>query len=256
MPDVQTDLRIYYTEVGDGPPVVWHTGGCGDGRMWELGGYLAGVPGFTHIVIDHRGRGRSEAPADMAGHDMVRYVSDVMAVLDDAGADQAAFVGYSFGARVGFATAVSSPGRLTGLVALDSFQDPQQSVEAIRADAREVLVRGTREVIEEFVAAEDEPPPDWLVEHLCTTDALAFAGAVAAEATEPDLWAAAPTMEVPVLLVLGRPDGDDPLARRLVQALPHASLITLEVAHLAAFHRTDLTLPALRPFLASVSGRP
>lgn len=256
MPDVQTDVRIHYRLVGDGPSVVWHTGGCGDGRMWELGGYLAGVPGFTHVVIDHRGRGRSEAPADMSGHHMSRYVADVLAVLDDAGFDRAAFVGYSFGARVGFATAVSSPGRLTGLVALDSFPDPEEPPEAIQADAREVLARGTREVIEEYAAGERQPPPDWLVEHLCTTDALAFAGAIQAEATESDLWAKAPTLKVPVLLVLGRGGEGDPVAQRLVQTMPDASLVILDVAHLAAFHRTDLTLPVIRPFLAGVSRRP
>jgi pimeloyl-ACP methyl ester carboxylesterase len=71
MPDVQTDLRIHDRVVGDAPPVVWHTGGCGDGRMWELGGYLAGVPGFTHVVLDHRGRGLSEASVEMSAHHMV-----------------------------------------------------------------------------------------------------------------------------------------------------------------------------------------
>ena len=80
MPYVQTDLRIHYRVVGDGPPVVWHTGGCGDGEMWELGGYLDRLPGYTHLLMDHRGRGRSEAPMDMAGHHMSRYVADALAV--------------------------------------------------------------------------------------------------------------------------------------------------------------------------------
>ena len=102
----------------------------------------------------------SDAPVDMSGHHMACYVADVVAVLDDAGFDRAAFVGYSLGARVGFATAVSSPGRLTGLVALDSFPDPGESPDAIRADAQEVLDRGATDVIEEFTAAEREPPPD------------------------------------------------------------------------------------------------
>ena len=38
MPDVETDLRIHYRVVGDGPPLLWHTGGCGDGQMWQLRG--------------------------------------------------------------------------------------------------------------------------------------------------------------------------------------------------------------------------
>jgi pimeloyl-ACP methyl ester carboxylesterase len=255
MPDVETDLRIHYERDGAGPPVVWHTGGCGDGQMWSLGGYLTGLPGFTHIAIDHRGRGRSDAPLDMSGHQMACYVADVVAVLDDAGIDRAAFVGYSFGARVGFATAMSAPERLSGLVALDSYPDPSRSPEAVRAEAAEVLARGTRDIIAEFVTAEREPVPEWLVEHLCETSAMAFAGAIEAEATEPDLWAAPGSLAVPLLVVLGLGDGgNDPVALRLIEAMPHASLVGLDVAHLAAFHRTDLTLPLLETFLAKVGG--
>jgi pimeloyl-ACP methyl ester carboxylesterase len=183
---------------------------------------------------------------------MSRYVADALGVLDDVGADRAAFVGYSFGARVGFAVAQAAPARLArGLVALDSFPDPGASPERLRAEAQEVLTRGTREIIEEFVRAEREPVPGWLVEHLCTTDSLAFAGAIEAEATEPDLWSAASSVDVPVLLVLGV-GADDPateLGRRLVGALPDAELVTLEVAHLAAFHRVDLTVPLIGRFL-------
>jgi pimeloyl-ACP methyl ester carboxylesterase len=190
---------------------------------------------------------------------MSQYVADVLAVLDDAGADRAAFVGYSFGARVGFALGLCAPRRLTGLVALDSFPDPADSADAVRADAHEVLARGTREVIEEIVAAEREPVPAWLVEHLCITDTMAFAGGLEAEATEPDLWATASSLHVPVLLLVGV-DGDGQrvtaLGRQLVQALPDAELVTLDVAHLAAFHRVDLTLPVIARFLDDVTGRP
>ena len=248
---VDIDLRIHYRVVGDGPVLLWHTGGCGDGRMWELAGYLDALPEHTHVLMDHRGRGGSDAPTDMAGHHMSRYVADALAVLDDVGADRATFVGYSFGARVGFALALSDPGRLSGLVALDSFPDPTTAPDVLRSQAREVLSRGTRNVIEEYVATEREPVPAWLVEHLCSTDSAAFAGGIEAEATEPDTWAAASTLDVPVLLVLGF-DGDDPehsLGRRLVKALPSAELATLDVAHLAAFHRVDLTAPLMARFL-------
>jgi pimeloyl-ACP methyl ester carboxylesterase len=258
MPHVLTDLRIHYRVVGDGPPVLWHTGGCGDGDMWELAGYLAGLPGYTHLLIDHRGRGGSDAPAAPAGHHMARYVADAVAVLDGVGADRAAFVGYSFGAHVGFATALLVPGRLTGLVALDSFPDPTDSPEAVRAQAQEVLARGTRKVIEELAAAEREPVPPWLVDHLCSTDAAAFAGSIDAQATEPDVWDAAPSLELPVLLVLGVEGDDDgtaALGRRLVDALPDAELVTVDAAHLAAFHRVDLTAPPIARFLARVGDR-
>jgi len=259
MPYAHTDLRIHYRVVGDGPPVLWHTGGCGDGEMWELGGYLDGLPGYAHLLMDHRGRGGSDAPTDLAGHHMSRYVADAIAVLDDAGADRAAFVGYSFGAHVGFALGLSAPGRLTGLVALDAFPDPADSPDALRADAREVLARGTRAVIQEFVTVEREPAPAWLVEHLCSTDPAAFAGSIEAQATEPDLWAATSSMDVPVLLLLGVDEAGErasELGQRFVGALPDAELATLDVAHLAAFHRVDLTVPVIAPFLQDVTGRP
>ncbi len=226
--------------------------------MWELGGYIDRLPGYTHLLMDHRGRGRSGAPSDMAGHHMSRYVADVLAVLDDAGADRAAFVGYSFGARVGFALGLSAPRRLSGLVALDSFPDPADSPDVLRAEAHEVLARGTRDVIEEFVAAEREPVPAWLVEHLCSTDSLAFAGGIEAQATEPDLWASASSLDVPVLLLLGVDDEgqrETALGRQLVQALPDGELVTLDAAHLAAFHRVDLTLPLVARFLSEISRR-
>ncbi len=168
-------------------------------------------------------------------------------------------MGYSFGAHVGFAVALAAPRRLTGLVALDSLPDPEDSPEDLRTQGQEVLTRGTRDVIEEFVAAEREPVPTWLVEHLCATDSVAFAGGFEAGATEPDLWAAASSLNVPVLLVLGVDDDEESgaaLGWRLVHTMPDAELVTLDVAHLAAFHRVDLTVPPLARFLDRVSGRP
>ena len=152
---------------------------------------------------------------------------------------------------------MSAPGRLAGLVALDGFPGPAASPEALRARLNEVLTRGTREVILEFVAAEYEPVPEWLVQHLCATDALAFAGGIEAEATEPRFWPLALSLDVPVLLVLGAEVelGEHALGLQLVQDLRYAELVTLDVAHLAVFHRTDLTLPLLERFLANVSPR-
>ena len=78
-------LAVYYTETGSGPPVLWHTGGCGDATMWQRAGYLEGLPGYRHILFDHRGHGRSQAPQGMAGHHMRCYVADVIAVLTTRG---------------------------------------------------------------------------------------------------------------------------------------------------------------------------
>jgi len=256
MPHVTTDLRIHYRVSGAGPAVVWHTGGCGDGRMWELAGYLAALPGFTHVLMDHRGHGGSESPPDLEGHRMERYVADVVAVLDGLGLDRAAFVGYSLGGRVALALAATFPSRLTAVVALDAVPDPAESSDELRADAREVTTRGTVDMVTDFASEEQEPCPDWLLDHLCDTDPLAFAGGFEAQATEPDPWARAPSIAVPVLLLVGAATAPDDewrlLGQRLADLLPRGELVVLPgVAHLAAFHRTDLTVPPLLRFLTA-----
>jgi pimeloyl-ACP methyl ester carboxylesterase len=260
MPEVKTDLLIRYRVLGEGPPVLWHTGGCGDGRMWELAGYIDGVPGYAHVLMDHRGHGESESPPDLAGHHMERYVDDVVAVLDDVGAEKAAFVGYSLGARVGYAVAMAHPDRLRGLVALDSLPEPEEDHEELSRNANDVLDRGVRALMAEMAAEEGEPPPDWLMEHLCETSDLGLAGAWEAFATTPDFWAAAPTLDVPALLLMGvGPDDADwwKLAQQLAGVLPHGDACAIPGAqHLAAFHRTDLSVPPICEFLAKHAGGP
>ncbi len=251
MPDVQTDLRIHYRVVGDGPAVLWHNGGCGDGTMWEAGGYLRALPGYTHVLLDHRGRGSSEGPADLDGHRMADYVADALAVLDDAGITRAAFVGYSFGAHVGFALAQEAPERVAGLVALDSYPDRHPEPGSMDDGIQRILDHGTRALIEEYADTELEPTPAWLLDHLSATSSLAFAGALQAMDTAPDLWANAASVQTAVLLVLGVGHGPEPEGEDLVALLPDARLVELDVAHLAAFHRVDLTSPVIGQFLES-----
>jgi len=56
-------LRLFYSGSGTGPPLLWHTGGCGDGTMRQTAGYIAALPGYRQLLFDHRGHGRSAAPA-------------------------------------------------------------------------------------------------------------------------------------------------------------------------------------------------
>jgi len=250
-------LRLFYEETGAGLPVLWHTGGCGDSRMWGRAGYPASLPGYRHVLFDHRGHGRSQAPTGPAGHHMDCYVEDVIAVLDDARISRAVMVGYSLGARIGYAVAATYPGRLAGLVALDSVPSPDEDpVEDLEA-AREVLAKGTKAVILEMAEAEAEPPPEWLVEHLCTTDAKVFAGSYEAFATEPPFWQVAGRITVPTLHLLGVAAGDPDwwaLGQAAAGAMPDATAVALHgLGHLQAFWRTDQSIPPIKRFLEKIS---
>ncbi|MCW3065867.1 MAG: alpha/beta hydrolase [Solirubrobacterales bacterium] len=69
------------------------------------------------LAPDLRGRGRS---ADLPGpYGMAAHVADLLAVLDDAGAEQAVLVGHSLGGFVVAGLAAQHPERVSGVVLVD-----------------------------------------------------------------------------------------------------------------------------------------
>jgi pimeloyl-ACP methyl ester carboxylesterase len=111
-------FKIAYDVFGDGPPLVLHPGMFQIGAHWARSGYTPALT-VTHtvIIVDPLGLGASDAPHDPAAYALRRRADYVTAVLDDIGADTAAFWGYSLGALTGYAVAVHAPERLTRLVA-------------------------------------------------------------------------------------------------------------------------------------------
>jgi pimeloyl-ACP methyl ester carboxylesterase len=61
-------VDLAYDDVGAGFPVVLHTGGAGSSSMWRRGGYVDRMPGVRLLLLDHRGRGASSRPRDLAAH--------------------------------------------------------------------------------------------------------------------------------------------------------------------------------------------
>ena len=72
--------------------------------------------GFRVIAIDQRGHGASGRSHDPAAYSMALLVADVRAVLDTYLIDEAAFVGYSLGARVGWHAAIENGPSITRAV--------------------------------------------------------------------------------------------------------------------------------------------
>ena len=115
MPFVERDgARLHYREEGTGFPVVLHTGGAGDGAMWDGAGYTERLAGFRLIMLDHRGRGQSSRVAGIEGHVPAAYVADVVATADAVGARAFGFVGYSMGASGGYRLAAAHADRVAG----------------------------------------------------------------------------------------------------------------------------------------------
>ena len=150
--------RLFYDDDGEGSPILWHTGGCGDHTMWRRAGYLSALDGYRHILLDHRGHGRSDIPDTPDAHHMSNYVADVVATLDDAGVERAAIVGYSLGARVAYASALAHPDRVAAVVGLDSIPEPDEDARDLRDAAAEALRDGTPASIAKMAAGESSHP--------------------------------------------------------------------------------------------------
>ncbi len=261
MPFVFRDgIRLHYATDGSGFPIVLHTGGGGDLRMWTAAGYVTGLTGYHRIRIDQRGRGASDKPHELELHRMEAYVADVLAVLDELHIGPFAFWGYSAGTLVGYALAAAHPTRVAALVATGSpgprdLNSPTERDAAARL-AASLRAEGMRALVDPLRHAEPEDVPDWLIQSLLETNPEMLALTELAWSSWPGPWSAFSRIRAPTLLVVGQredPRGD---AVRAARTLHRGRVVVLPgVGHLGAFARSDLALPIVTPFLHEVLPR-
>ena len=125
---------------GSGPGVLLLHGFTGRGADW--GALLPALRrSSTTVVVDLLGHGRSDAPSDPARHAVERQAADIASVLRRSRTAPAAVVGYSFGARVALALAVTQPDVVRALV----LESPSAGI----ADA---AARATRRAADDALA--------------------------------------------------------------------------------------------------------
>lgn len=115
--ELSDGTQIFYTDAGDGQPVLLLHGWTCDGNDWswqtpEL------EHGYRVLTVDHRGHGHSDAPQ---GSYRPQLLADDAAELLRALApgQPAAVFGHSMGGVVASALAVRHPGLVSGLVLVD-----------------------------------------------------------------------------------------------------------------------------------------
>jgi pimeloyl-ACP methyl ester carboxylesterase len=102
-------IRLFYAEVGHGPPVVMLHGGLANS---DYLGNQARVLAAHHrvILMDSRGHGRSTRDARPFGYDLMS--DDVIALMDKLKIGRADVVGWSDGAIIGLDMALHHPDRV------------------------------------------------------------------------------------------------------------------------------------------------
>ena len=233
-------IRMYFETFGAGEPLLLIHGGLGHCGHWAFQ-----VPELarTHrvIVADTRGHGRStRTPAPLTPEQMA---DDYVALLDHLGIETTALVGFSDGANIGFAIAMSRPERLSRLFA-HAGNATSEGVQP--GDVR-------RDVFEAYVdrcAGEyrrHSPKPDQYESFLEQLTEMWF--------SRPN-WPAEDLskIQVPTTIALG--DHDEAISRAhteyLAHTIPRARLVILEAtSHFSMLQDPVGYTRAVRAFLMS-----
>lgn len=143
---------LSYRVEGTGPKLVCHPGGPGFSSRYF--GDLAGLgEEFTLVLLDPRGTGGSDRPADARAYRTEDYVSDLEELRDHLELDRLLLLGHSHGGVVAAAYAAAYPERVERLVlasALARFAEKHQQAMAEAAEARshEPWYEDAREALE------------------------------------------------------------------------------------------------------------
>lgn len=247
-----------YNSGGDGLPVVFQHGLCGD--IAQVAEAFPVDPAFRLVGLECRGHGRSEAGGDFS---IAIFADDVIALAERIG-PPVVIAGISMGAAIASRIAVSRPDLVRGLVLARPAWVVEAAPENMRPNAEvgELLARlAPPEALAEFVSGDTHArlareAPDNLNSLLgffrrepadVTARLLRAISADGPGITEAELGA----VSVPTLVLATAQDAIHPIAHaeRLARLIPGASLTEItpkgvsKDAYLSGFHS------ALRAFL-------
>jgi N-formylmaleamate deformylase len=250
------DLRIHVLDYGgEGRPAIVLPGITSpvitqDFFVRELVGEL------RPIVVDLRGRGLSDTPAD-GSYTLDDYAADTAAVVRELGLDRPLVIGHSLGARIAAAFAVGYPDLAGELILVDPpLSGPgrapypmteQAFVDQLREANAGTTPDGVRKYFPRWPEAELELRARWLP----TCDETAVVETHRGFERE-DFFAYWPQLAGAPVLIRG---GDSPVvgeagAAELAAARPDATIVTVpDAGHMVPWDNREGFLAALLPHL-------
>jgi pimeloyl-ACP methyl ester carboxylesterase len=107
-------LAVWYTEHGQGPPLILVHGGLATGEMWSEWSVAELAREHRVLVPDSRGHGRTGNPAGTLAYDQM--ADDVAAFAAALGLERPLVVGYSDGAQIALELGLRHPGLARAMV--------------------------------------------------------------------------------------------------------------------------------------------
>ena len=255
-------VRIHVTQQGDGDLalVFLHYYG-GSSRTWRLVMDALSAR-FRTIATDHRGWGRSEAPAD--GYRIEDLADDAQGVIEAMGLRRFVLVGHSMGGKT---AQLLASRRLPGLEGLVLVAPSPPSPMRLSDEQRAVMAGAyaSRESVE------------WVLDNVLTATRLSgdvreqavadsLAGATQAKLAWPnvamldDITREVSAIDVPVLVVSGDRDQVDRIETLQEQLLPRIGGARLHVlpgvGHLSPLEAPAQVAAVISDFIDTLESRP
>ena len=257
-------VNIYFELHGErGEPLVLMHGYTGDITDWRF--QITEFAG-THrvLVMDHRGHGRSQAPAERGSYTVDQMAHDAEAVVAGVGFERYHLVGHSMGGAIAQEIALRSPGRLISLTLHDTGYhfDPSRNEVILKLNAVRNKIAEEQGMAALAAMPWPFPKPPFMPEQreaetrerLARMSVDAFIGAGAGLNSWPGTADRLAAIKPPTMVIYG--DLDYPIlveaAKHMARTIPGAVLeVVLQAGHSPQYERPDLFNAALRQHLAA-----
>lgn len=225
MTTVVNGVRLFYSDIGHGVPLLCLHGGMGvDAQTLHVPGILdLAKHGVRVIVPDQRGHGRSERGRE-EDYSHAAWANDVHALAEHLDVSRFALLGHSYGGFLALEYALRRPDSLTHLILVATSAGPVRTqADRMRTDADlRTYVRG---VWPRFFAGEDK---HWSLFESLQFSADAYNAAFTRELPRYDVREHIARLRMPALLIVGAADPYRSHMEWLAQQMPEATLCVLE----------------------------
>lgn len=216
-------FKIAYDDIGRGRPIVlMHGFASNRNENWRRLGWYGAFErkGLRCIALDVRGHGESAKPHEPEAYARDALIGDIFALMDHLEIKRADLMGYSMGARLALAAAISKPERVDHLILggiggrlFERSGSADVLAAAMMAEDASTI---TEPLLRSFRHFADEQGEDRLALAACTRGA--------GGSFDRDMVS---TLRVPTLVVAGARDTLAGSAEYLAALIPGAQAVTL-----------------------------
>ena len=262
-----SEVEVIYDDTGSGEPVVFVHGHPFNRSMWAPQTQAVADMPRRVVAADLRGYGDSDVVPGVTL--LSTFADDVVELLDHLGIDKATIVGLSMGGQIVMDLYSRFPERVSALVLSDTFPDAETETGVrSRMELADTLVKEGMSAyaaseISQMVGPKTLAARGQVADHVKTmmleTPPAGAAAALRGRALRHDYVKTLSTIDVPVLIVVGRDDEFTPVAdaQRMHDIVPDSRLAVIEDAgHVPNLEQPEVFNEILLRFLIETGTKP